>query len=112
MGDIHREWRRSLLSSFACIECHMPDSNVLTRIVYKARAGLRNLYHENLQDYLAAIDVGEISSGGRDIPRQRVFQGLTCLWSFSSAFFHPYPAPGRNFSLKETSLIPDGSLLR
>ncbi|SEM25714.1 cytochrome c nitrite reductase small subunit [Syntrophus gentianae] len=64
MGDVHREWRRSLHSSFACIECHMPDANVLTRLVYKARAGLRDVYHETLRDYPAAIS---LSNEGRII---------------------------------------------
>jgi cytochrome c nitrite reductase small subunit len=64
MGDVHREWRRSLHSSFACIECHMPDANALARLAYKAKAGMRDLYHESLRDYPAVIS---LSAEGRNI---------------------------------------------
>jgi len=64
MGDVHREWRRSIHSSFACIECHMPTANALTRLAYKAKVGLRDIYHESLRDYSAAIS---LSNEGRKI---------------------------------------------
>jgi len=64
MGYVHSQWRRSMHSSFACIECHMPDANVVTRIAYKAKVGLRDLYHETLRDYPAAIS---LSAEGRKI---------------------------------------------
>lgn len=64
MGDVHREWRLSQHSSFTCIECHMPDSNGVVRLAYKAKAGLRDLASETLRSYPATI---ELSDEGRKI---------------------------------------------
>ncbi|MDY0186947.1 MAG: NapC/NirT family cytochrome c [Syntrophus sp. (in: bacteria)] len=59
MGNVHNQWQRSLHSSFACIECHMPAANALTRFAYKVKAGLSDVYHESLRDYPAAITLSE-----------------------------------------------------
>jgi cytochrome c nitrite reductase small subunit len=45
------EWSASHHKQFACVECHMPASNVLSRVSYKAVAGVRDLVHETKRDY-------------------------------------------------------------
>jgi cytochrome c nitrite reductase small subunit len=64
MKYVGSQWKQSQHKQFACIECHMPDSNIAERITYKAKAGMRDLYHETLRDYPASI---RISSEGRQI---------------------------------------------
>jgi cytochrome c nitrite reductase small subunit len=46
-----KEWSASHHKQFACVECHMPASNVLSRLSYKAVAGTRDLFHETIRDY-------------------------------------------------------------
>lgn len=64
MEDVGFQWQRSQHKQFACIECHLPDSNIALQIAYKAKAGMRDLYHETLRDYPAWID---ISAEGKEI---------------------------------------------
>jgi cytochrome c nitrite reductase small subunit len=54
MGD---HWQQSRHKQFACIECHLPDSNIAAKVAYKAKAGLSDLYHETLRSYPAAIRI-------------------------------------------------------
>jgi len=63
MSDVHREWRLSMHNSFACIECHMPDADTFTKLTYKAKAGLRDVYHESLRNYSAAIQLSDEARG-------------------------------------------------
>jgi cytochrome c nitrite reductase small subunit len=51
MEALSKEWSASHHKQFACVECHMPVSNVLSRVSYKAVAGLRDLANETLRDY-------------------------------------------------------------
>jgi cytochrome c nitrite reductase small subunit len=64
MQVVGEQWERSLHKQFACIECHLPDSNIFEQVAYKTKAGLNDLYHETLRGYPAAI---RISAESRDI---------------------------------------------
>lgn len=64
MGNVHKEWLHSRHNAFACTECHMPVANAVTRLAYKARVGLRDVYHETLRDYPAFIS---LSAESREI---------------------------------------------
>ena len=64
MKDVGFQWQESRHKQFACIECHLPDSNIAAQVTYKAKAGMRDLYHETLRDYPAAMS---ISAEGREI---------------------------------------------
>ncbi len=48
-------WQQSNHKQFACIECHLPDSNIAIKVAYKTKAGLNDLYHETLRSYPASI---------------------------------------------------------
>jgi cytochrome c nitrite reductase small subunit len=47
---------------FACIECHMPDTNIASRVIYKTRAGMNDLKSEFFRDYPAGIELSEAGS--------------------------------------------------
>jgi cytochrome c nitrite reductase small subunit len=55
MNQVGASWQMSNHKQFACTECHMPASGALTRVLYKARAGLHDLWHETIRDYPAAL---------------------------------------------------------
>lgn len=57
MNDVASQWRKSQHKQFACIECHLPDSNLAVQVTYKAKAGLNDLYHETLKTYPASISI-------------------------------------------------------
>jgi cytochrome c nitrite reductase small subunit len=57
-------WQMSNHKQFACIECHMPPSGIATKIFYKIRVGLHDLWHETFRDYPASLS---ISVKGREI---------------------------------------------
>jgi len=59
MQDVGSAWRQSRHKQFACIECHLPDGNIAVQAAYKAKAGMRDLYHETLRDYAAFIDISD-----------------------------------------------------
>ncbi|HOS96239.1 MAG TPA: NapC/NirT family cytochrome c [Deltaproteobacteria bacterium] len=64
MKDVGDTWGRSLHKQYACIECHLPDSNLVAQAAYKTRAGLNDLYHETLRSYPASL---RLSDEGRGI---------------------------------------------
>ncbi|MCX5805507.1 MAG: NapC/NirT family cytochrome c [Proteobacteria bacterium] len=64
MEHVGNRWQQSYHKQFACIECHLPNSNFIVQATYKARAGLNDLFHETLRTYPAAI---LISSEGKGI---------------------------------------------
>jgi cytochrome c nitrite reductase small subunit len=57
MDHVYGRWQSSFHKQFACIECHLPDTNIAGKLLYKARAGLNDLYHETLRTYPAAISI-------------------------------------------------------
>jgi len=64
MDHVYSRWRISTHKQFACVECHLTDTNVAGKLVYKAKAGLNDLYHETLKIYPAAIS---LSDEGKEI---------------------------------------------
>jgi cytochrome c nitrite reductase small subunit len=64
MDHVYGLWQASTHKQFACTECHLPDTNLAGKLVYKTKAGLNDLYHETLKIYPAAIS---ISAEGRGI---------------------------------------------
>ena len=67
MKLVHNRLQATHHKQFACIECHMPDTNIAGRVVYKARAGMNDLNHEMFRDYPAGID---LSATGYEIINQ------------------------------------------
>lgn len=51
MTGLYKQWQFSRHKQFGCVDCHMPVGNVVTRVSYKAFAGIRDLYHETVRDY-------------------------------------------------------------
>jgi len=64
METVHGAWLQSEHKQFACIECHLPDSNLASQVTYKAAVGMRDLYYETLRPYPDAI---KLTDGGRKI---------------------------------------------
>ncbi len=88
MTDVGIHWQGSAHKQFACIECHLPDSNIVVQAAYKAKAGMRDLYHETLRSYPASI---RISDEGRAIAEGNC---LRCHFSTVENTF--MAAPGAN----------------
>jgi cytochrome c nitrite reductase small subunit len=67
MDHVYNRWQMSTHKQFACIECHLPDTNLIGKIAYKTKAGLNDLVHETFRVYPAAISIsaegGEIAGG-------------------------------------------------
>jgi cytochrome c nitrite reductase small subunit len=64
MDHVYSRWQISTHKQFACIDCHLPDTNLAGQVAYKIKAGLNDLYHETLKIYPAGI---AISAEGREI---------------------------------------------
>lgn len=55
MVDVGSTWQRSNHKQFACVECHMPAGNIASKLFYKTRAGLHDLWHETIRYYPASL---------------------------------------------------------
>ncbi len=55
MELVYSRWHEANHKQIACIECHLPDTNIVGKVVYKARAGINDLTHETFRSYPAAI---------------------------------------------------------
>jgi cytochrome c nitrite reductase small subunit len=64
METVHSGWQQSKHKQFACIDCHLPDSNLAHQVGYKAAVGMRDLYYETLRSYPDAI---KLTAGGQEI---------------------------------------------
>jgi cytochrome c nitrite reductase small subunit len=64
MKGVHSQWQASNHQQFNCTECHLPDTHIAGKVVYKTRAGLNDLIHETARDYPARIGM---SGEGRQI---------------------------------------------
>ncbi len=64
MELVYNRWQQTNHKQFACIECHLPDTNIAGQVVYKSRQGLNDLVHETIRAYPAFI---QISAGSEDI---------------------------------------------
>jgi cytochrome c nitrite reductase small subunit len=63
MKEVGASWKASQHKQFACIDCHLPDSNIAVQVSYKAKAGLHDLYHETLRAYPASISTSPEALG-------------------------------------------------
>jgi cytochrome c nitrite reductase small subunit len=63
MKEVGAHWRQSRHKQFACIDCHLPDSNIAVQVAYKTKAGLNDLYHETLRTYPASIKISAEARG-------------------------------------------------
>lgn len=63
MKDVGDNWKQSLHKQYACIECHLPDDNLMVQVSYKTKAGLNDLYHETLRSYPASISLSAEARG-------------------------------------------------
>lgn len=57
-------WQQSNHKQFECTECHLPNRNIVEKLIAKGKSGTGDVYHETLRDYPAAIMV---SPSGRAI---------------------------------------------
>lgn len=64
MKTVHTRWGASNHRQFGCTECHLPDTHIAGKVVYKTRAGLNDLVHEAARAYQPNIG---LSAGGRNI---------------------------------------------
>ncbi|HET6488905.1 MAG TPA: NapC/NirT family cytochrome c [Syntrophales bacterium] len=55
MDLVYARWQGSTHKQFACIDCHLPDTNLVGQVAYKVKSGLNDLYHETLKTYPAMI---------------------------------------------------------
>jgi len=55
MNFVHTRWQASNHHQFTCTECHLPDTHIAGKLVYKTRAGVNDLIHETARDYPAGI---------------------------------------------------------
>jgi cytochrome c nitrite reductase small subunit len=55
MDLVYAQWQASTHKQFACIDCHLPDTNLVGQVAYKIKSGLNDLYHETLKSYPAMI---------------------------------------------------------
>ncbi|HAR94933.1 MAG TPA: cytochrome C nitrite reductase [Deltaproteobacteria bacterium] len=56
MVDVGSTWQTSNHKQFACVECHMPvGDNIASKLLYKTRSGLHDLWHETIRDYPASL---------------------------------------------------------
>jgi cytochrome c nitrite reductase small subunit len=64
MNLVHNRWQTSNHHQFTCTECHLPDTHIAGKVIYKTRAGLNDLVHETARDYPAGIG---LTAHGRQI---------------------------------------------
>ena len=55
MQSVYSQWQSSNHQAFNCIECHLPDTHIAGKVLYKTRQGLNDLIHETARDYPAGI---------------------------------------------------------
>ena len=71
MNSVYTTWNQSPHRQFTCTECHLPDTNIVGKVVYKTRAGINDLVHEKARDYPARIG---LSAHGREIVSGNCFR--------------------------------------
>lgn len=71
MKLVHARWQISNHHQFSCTECHLPDTHIAGKVIYKTRAGLNDLISETVRNYPAGIG---ISADGRQIINGNCFR--------------------------------------
>jgi cytochrome c nitrite reductase small subunit len=57
MDYVYLTWQESNHKQFECTDCHLPNRNIVTKLIAKAESGSRDVYHETLRDYQPTIMV-------------------------------------------------------
>lgn len=57
-------WQASNHRQFSCGDCHLPQENMVEKLIVKNQTGIHDTYHEFLRDYPDTI---RLSAGGRAI---------------------------------------------
>ena len=63
MESNYYTWKASRHKQFACVECHLPASNLAYATIYKGYAGLRDVTSETLRSYPYSIKMGSEGRG-------------------------------------------------
>lgn len=61
MDHPYLTWQQSNHKQFGCTDCHLPNGNIVVKLIAKGESGTRDVYHEALRDYPAAILLGTSS---------------------------------------------------
>lgn len=108
MDHVYGRWQASQHKQFACVECHLPDTNLAGKIFYKAKAGLNDLYHETFRIYPAAISIS---------PEGAAIAGGNCLRCHFSTVQHTFMGNGgancikcHRFSVHQRGLEKGGGI--
>lgn len=64
MRHVAVTWQMSNHRQFSCGDCHLPQDNIVNKMVVKGQTGMHDTYHEFLRDYPDTI---RISAKGRAI---------------------------------------------
>lgn len=64
MNEYAANWQTSNHKQFKCTECHLPQDNMIDKMVAKTETGLNDTYHEFMRDYPAEI---KLTAKGKDI---------------------------------------------
>jgi len=57
MDRVRSRWQISNHKQFACVACHLPETNIVGQVAYKTKAGLNDLYRETLRACSAGIAI-------------------------------------------------------
>ena len=57
MTQAHASWQVSNHKQIDCTECHLPNNNLVAKLIAKGQTGMNDVYHETLRDYPATIRV-------------------------------------------------------
>lgn len=64
MKHVAVTWQMSNHRQFSCGDCHLPQENIVEKMLVKGQTGMHDTYHEFLRDYPDTI---KVSSKGRTI---------------------------------------------
>ncbi|MBP2635432.1 MAG: NapC/NirT cytochrome c domain protein [Firmicutes bacterium] len=64
MQYVAATWQESNHRQFSCGECHLPQENIIEKLMVKNQTGMHDTYHELLRDYPDTI---RVSAKGRGI---------------------------------------------
>ncbi|MEN6622956.1 MAG: NapC/NirT family cytochrome c, partial [Smithella sp.] len=64
MKEPYVAWQASNHKQLLCTDCHLPHDSLINKLITKVQTGNRDVYHETLRDYPAAI---MLTDAGRQI---------------------------------------------
>lgn len=59
MASSHETWLASNHKQFKCTECHLPQDNLVAKMIAKGQTGMSDTYHEVVRDYPENIRITE-----------------------------------------------------